>query len=150
MKLIISGTDGFSGAESAVAFAADLAKSCNAKLLIVYVSEDKLSHSDLNLLERLRVSEGDALEEISGRNLSRARVVAQEHGASNIELMGAAGDPTQVLIGLAKSKNADAVAVGRRGRGQLEGLLLGSVSQKLSCLAPCSVIVVPRSDTTGG
>jgi len=150
MKLIISGTDGSSGAESAVAFAADLAKSCNAKLLIVYVSEDKLSHSDLNLLEQLRVSEGDALEEISSRNLSRARVVAQKHGASNIELMGAAGDPTQVLIGLAKSKNADAVAVGRRGRGQLEGLLLGSVSQKLSCLAPCSVIVVPRSDTTGG
>jgi nucleotide-binding universal stress UspA family protein len=33
--------------------------------------------------------------------------------------------------------------LGRRGRGQLTGLLLGSVSQKLVSLAPCAVTVVP-------
>jgi len=33
--------------------------------------------------------------------------------------------------------------VGRRGRGRLSGLLLGSVSQKLASLAPCKVMVVP-------
>jgi hypothetical protein len=30
-----------------------------------------------------------------------------------------------------------------RGRGQLIGLLLGSISQKLVSLAPCAVVVVP-------
>ena len=35
------------------------------------------------------------------------------------------------------------LVVGRRGRGRLSGLLLGSVSQKVASLAPCIVIVVP-------
>ncbi len=46
----------------------------------------------------------------------------------------------QISIGDAR---ADAVFMGRRGRGRLQGLLLGSVSQKLASLAPCMVVIVP-------
>jgi len=142
-KLIISASDGSEGAERAVAFAADLAKSLDAKLLLVHVSEDNLSAKDRAVLQQLRVSEGDALEEISQRVLSRAKTLARDHGAPKIETMIAAGDPASMLIRAAKGEHADAIVVGRRGCGQLEGLLLGSVSQKLSCLAPCAVVVVP-------
>ncbi len=143
MSLIVSANDGSEGAERAVAFAADLAKAFNAKLLIVHVSMENLSQSELALLQRIGVTEGDALEEISHRILARAKAVAHSHGATNIDTMTAAGDPAKVLIELAKSKHADAVVVGRRGLGRLEGLLLGSVSQKLSCLSPCAVIITP-------
>ena len=37
----------------------------------------------------------------------------------------------------------DMIVVGRRGRGRLLGLLIGSVSQKLVSLAPCKILVVP-------
>ena len=143
MKLIMSASDGSEVADRAVAVPADLVKSINGKLLIVNVSEDNFSNAELRLLDRLQVSEGDALEEISHRILARAKTIAQNHGAVNIETMSGAGDPAKALKEIAEHEHADAIVVGRRGHGQLEGLLLGSVSQKLSCLAPCAVIVIP-------
>ena len=143
MKLIISATDGSEGAERAIIVAAEFARSFNAKLLIVHVSEDGLSGKEVALLDQLRISEGDAYEGISHRHLSRAKEIAGRRGAAEITTMSGGGDPAKVLIEIIKDKRADAIAVGRRGRGQLQGLLLGSVSQKLSCLAPCIVIVVP-------
>jgi nucleotide-binding universal stress UspA family protein len=142
-KLIMSATDGSEGAERAVLAAAGLAKALNAKLLIVHVSEDVFSNKELRLLDQLRVAEGDALEELSRRILARAEAFAKTHGALNVETMTGGGDPAKVLIETVEREHADAIVVGRRGRGRLEGLLLGSVSQKLSCLAPCMVIVVP-------
>lgn len=143
MKLIISATDGSDGAERALTVAADLAKAANGELLIVNVSQDKLSSAELRLLERLRISEGDALDEISQRILAKAKAIAQDRGAMSIETMSGAGDPAKVLMEIADLKHADAIAVGRRGLGQLEGLLVGSVSQTLSSLAHCAVIIVP-------
>jgi len=143
IKFLISATDGSEGAARAVAFAADLAKSLDAKLLLVHVSEDKLSYDELNELARLRISEGDALEEISRRILAGAQAVAHDHGAVKVETAKAAGDPAKVLMEIVETRQADAIVVGRRGRSQIAGLLLGSVSQKLTSLAPCAVIVVP-------
>jgi nucleotide-binding universal stress UspA family protein len=48
-----------------------------------------------------------------------------------------------VIIDCIVSEKVDAVVVGRRGHGQLAGLLLGSVSQKLATLSPCPMIIVP-------
>jgi nucleotide-binding universal stress UspA family protein len=143
VQLIIAAADGSEGSERAVAFAANFAKFFNAQLLIVHVGEDIFSGKELMMLEHNRISEGDALEEVSRRLLTRAKAIAQDHGAQHVKTLSGGGDPAGVLIGTIKSKHADAIVVGRRGRGQLQGLLLGSVSQKLSCLAPCAVIVVP-------
>lgn len=42
----------------------------------------------------------------------------------------------------AKRAKADLIAMGRRGLGGVKGLLLGSVSHKVSQLADCSVLTV--------
>jgi nucleotide-binding universal stress UspA family protein len=97
MKLIISANDGSDGAGRAVAFAAAFANSFDAKLLIVHVSDDKFSQKHLAQLEQLKVTEGDALEQISLRILSNAKAIAKDHGATNIDTMTAAGDPAKVL-----------------------------------------------------
>jgi nucleotide-binding universal stress UspA family protein len=143
VKLIISATDGSEGAERAVVVAAELAKSLNAQLLIVHVSEDGFSGDQLMQLDQLRIAEGDALDEMSHRLLSKAKEIAQHRGAARISTISGGGDPAKVLIDIIAREHADAIVVGRRGRGQLQGLLLGSVSQKLSSLASCIVIVVP-------
>jgi nucleotide-binding universal stress UspA family protein len=144
MRLIISAADGSEGAERAVEVAAALAKSMDANLLIVNVSKEReFSHAELRQLDRLHVTEGDALEEVSQRIMKRATALAQDRGAVNIETMGGAGDAAKVLIEIADLRHADAIVVGRRGLGKLGGLLLGSVSQELASSAPCIVVIVP-------
>jgi nucleotide-binding universal stress UspA family protein len=55
----------------------------------------------------------------------------------------AAGGPAHVLAEAARQASADAIVMGTRGRGQVAGLLLGSVTQRLLHLAHCPVLVVP-------
>lgn len=69
----------------------------------------------------------------------RLRAAAAPPG---VERIAAWGDPAETILECAREA-VDLVVLGRRGRGRLAGLLLGSVSQKLVSLAPCAVMVVP-------
>jgi nucleotide-binding universal stress UspA family protein len=53
------------------------------------------------------------------------------------------GDPGQALV--TESKDATVVVVGRRGRGGLSRLLLGSVSRYVADHAECPVVVAPAT-----
>src|SRR5436190_9690219 len=55
------------------------------------------------------------------------------------------GNPREVLVQFAKDWNANAIFVGARGLGRVEGLLLGSVSSATVAHAPCTVEVVRRN-----
>jgi nucleotide-binding universal stress UspA family protein len=54
------------------------------------------------------------------------------------------GEPGHTLV--AESKDATVVVVGRRGRGRLSRLLLGSVSRYVADHVDCPVVVVPGDD----
>jgi nucleotide-binding universal stress UspA family protein len=86
---------------------------------------------------------GDALEEFSMQILMAAEKRVQQLGLTDIQLQISWGDAAKSIIELAAREAAEAIVLGRRGRGGLTGLLLGSVSQKVVSLAPCTVIVVP-------
>ena len=142
MTNIMVATDGSKGACRAIDVAAGLAKALSCDLLIVTVA-DRLLGEEVRQLPHTGVSPGDLLEAFTGQTLRAAEVRARELGLSRIEVRTCWGDVTQSLIDLAKTTSARMIVVGRRGRGQLAGLLLGSVSHKLVSLAPCAVVVVP-------
>jgi nucleotide-binding universal stress UspA family protein len=75
--------------------------------------------------------------------LAQARKRALRAGVSDAKVQTAWGDPAEAIIDAVKRGKFEILIVGRRGRGQLKGLLLGSVSQKLATLTPCAVMVVP-------
>ncbi|MDX2052610.1 MAG: universal stress protein [Polyangiaceae bacterium] len=52
------------------------------------------------------------------------------------------GDPADRLVEIAKEVGANLIVVGTHGKGAVEQMLLGSVSQKVLRHAPCSVLVV--------
>ena len=142
MERIMVATDGSEGADRAVAAAADLAAQCGATLIIVTVGSNYLDN-DVRRMARAEEDVGTALDLVSNELLAAAQKRAERASVANIEVRALWGDAAAAIIEAIARNRADAVVVGRRGRGQLAGLLLGSVSQKLVTLAPCMVIVVP-------
>jgi len=142
MRKILVATDGSDSAGRAVDVAAKLAKALSAELLIITVGGN-LSQAEMKELERANGRIGDTLEMFSNQILMAARKRAERSGVKSIRLVSAWGDPTEGIIEASTREAADALVVGRRGRSQLAGLLLGSVSQKLASLAPCTTVIVP-------
>ena len=142
MQCIMVATDGSGGADRAVDMAAELAKALACDLLIATVA-DRLSGEEMRQLAHTEVSVGAVLEALTAQTLKAAEARARHLGASRIEVRTGWGDVTRSLIDIAAGSSVNMIVVGRRGRGQLAGLLLGSVSQKLVSLAPCAVVVVP-------
>ena len=142
MKHILLATDGSSGADRAADVAAELAKATGARLSIVTVG-DNISGKEADRLARAEGNVAEHLDAIANAILRQAKERVQRAGISDVVVQSGWGDPAEVLIETARRNQADAIVIGRRGRGRLAGLLLGSVSQKVASLAPCTVIVVP-------
>ncbi len=141
MRNIMVATDGSDSATRAVDIAAEIAKAVSGTLSIVTVG-GTLSAKQQEDFTQVEGDSARPAEILARRNLDDAVQRAQQAGTATRSLL-AWGDPTQAIMESIRHENADAIVVGRRGHGQLSGLLLGSVSQKLCGLAPCIVIVVP-------
>lgn len=142
MRHILLATDGSSGADRAADVAAEFAKALGGKLSILTVGGN-LSRYEMEELSRAPCDIGDALEVASNQILAHAEQRAGLAGVPEVQRHAGWGDPAEVIIETAQRLHADTIVVGRRGRGRLVGLVLGSVSQKVATLAPCVVIVVP-------
>jgi nucleotide-binding universal stress UspA family protein len=66
---------------------------------------------------------------------------AKEQGVAARSVVRA-GDPASVILEVAKAEQVDMIVMGRRGLGDLAGLLLGSVSHKVAHLADCACLTV--------
>lgn len=142
MQRIMIATDSSRNAKRALDVAAKLAKKLNAELIIITVAGN-ISESDLRKLRRAKGSIDDALEAISDKILDEACERAKSIGVSKIKRQSGRGDPAKTIIDAARRRKVDAIVVGRHGFGALTGWLFGSVSQKITSLAPCTVMIVP-------
>jgi nucleotide-binding universal stress UspA family protein len=142
VRNILLATDGSVGAKHAAEVAATLAKATGGQLFILTVGGN-LSADEMKDLARAEGNVGDGLDALADQVLAHAKQRAGRAGVSDIRLEAGWGDPAEVIIETARRQQADAIVMGRRGRGRLAGLLLGSVSQKVASLAPCVVVLVP-------
>jgi nucleotide-binding universal stress UspA family protein len=142
MQRIVVATDSSPAANRAVDAAASLAKTAGCELVILTVGGN-VSGAELRRLARVGGDLSNTLETSANRVLSQARKRARHAGIKAVKLQTVWGDPAEAIIDAIRRIKPDILVVGRRGRGRLSGLLLGSVSQKLASLAPCSVMVVP-------
>ncbi len=143
MRRILVATDGSDSASRAVQRAAELSRALEAELVVLTVGRAKLSADEAVQARRLGIDPGDLLESFSQNILATARLAAKNAGVPAVRALECIGDPAETILDALRSEDADTVVLGRRGRGRLAGLLLGSVSQKVATLAPCSVVLVP-------
>ncbi|MGH1482877.1 MAG: universal stress protein [Geminicoccales bacterium] len=81
--------------------------------------------------------------EIVGKRLiAAAKKKLSGRKLDSIQMLLADGDPAQTILYLAKDHKADAIVMGSRGLSDIKGLLMGSVSHKVSHLAECTCITV--------
>lgn len=142
MERIVVATDGSPGADRAVDLAATLALRLQVELLILTVGGE-FGADDMRRLAHAEQDVGSALDSAAEQILVTAMKRARRAGATIIRTSAAWGDPAEAIIDTARRENAMMLVMGRRGRGRLAGLLLGSVSQKLTSLADCAVLIVP-------
>ena len=70
------------------------------------------------------------------------RQIGRDVAGLQVEIEAVRGDAAPALLSAAG--DAALLVVGTRGRGGFKGLLLGSVSAKVTHHAPCPVVVVPH------
>jgi len=143
MRPILVATDGSEGAERAVEAAAIVAGKLNVDLWIVNVIDGFSEEVLTQFRQAEKTPIGDALDAIASRVLAAAEARAKGAGASAVHQKSRSGDCTSGILETAREIDAGAIFVGRRGRGRLSGLLLGSVSQKLASLSACMLVIVP-------
>ncbi|MEO1016938.1 MAG: universal stress protein [Pseudomonadota bacterium] len=161
---ILVATDGSAHAENAVRLATDIAQRYAAKLTIIHVITDwdiphelremievehvlappglDLPPSGLLSFERLNPEQRyQTALALSEKILERAGSAAQAAGLRQVETVSLEGDAAEVIIDQLRSSEVDLLVVGTRGLGRLGGLVLGSVSHKVSMLAPCACLI---------
>lgn len=81
------------------------------------------------------------LEERNNQVLQRTKDIFAEAGFE-VSILLQIGNPVDVICEIVQEKNFDLVILGSRGLGELKGLLLGSVSDRVSHMVKCPVLIV--------
>ena len=172
LKTVLVATDGSSYAERAVDLASNLAAKCGSRLVVLHVLLEQIpeelrhmaraehlvtaapagpsvvsgAHSALAVADTgVRLEAQDkarVANAIAQQIVTAAMVHAHDNGATQVDTLIQGGDPAQRILETAKREKVDLIVMGRRGLSDLEGLLMGSVSHKVSHLADCACLTV--------
>lgn len=169
---ILVPTDGSEHANKAIDLAADIADKYSARVVILHVLLRHTSTSDLKVLckelavpdalvkkldeieaaslETVAVPYGpvpipvpaDTLKELGDIIVEKARADVEAKGVNDVMVQVVDSAPADCILAAAEFEEADMIVMGSRGLGKIGGLFMGSVSQKVSHLAPCTCVTV--------
>ncbi len=134
---ILVAVDGSDYANRALDIARELATKYGARLRVLHAYppiSDLLGYGELERVaaERTRV----------GQTVLDAALERLQDSELDIRSELLEGPEAEAILNVAQTRQCDLIVLGSRGRGRLEGLLLGSVSQKVIQHAHCPVLVV--------
>ena len=159
IKRILVPIDGSEHSTRAVTFATELAACANASLSFIHVLTrvwarepleryvaflESAPNPDLVEIESIRKTLAKSGEAEGIELLEEAKGVAEGLGVEDVTTLLKDGDASTAIVRQVNNATGgyDVVILGRRGIGGLKGLVVGSVSQKVSAMADCTVVMV--------
>jgi nucleotide-binding universal stress UspA family protein len=142
-RSIVVGTDGSDTARKAVEEAIGLAKALGATIELVSAYEPVPNQ---RLRQEARSAPADLQWMVNPREdvdatLKEACETIQAAGV-DVTSYAREGDPADAILDVAEERGADLIVVGNKGMTGAKRFLLGSVPNKVSHHAPCSVLII--------
>ena len=169
INTIITPMDGTEQSDNALRFASEIAEKYGAKLILVHAllrgtsvpAMQEIADSkgfleqvgdDLAQVETIPIATvagvAAPMEVLSNETLDKfGRLLLKSAadavtGVDDIQTHVVDGDPARAILQCAEEEQADLIAIGSHGVGDLKSLLLGSVSHKVIEEATCPCVVV--------
>ncbi len=134
---ILLPVDGSAHADHAAAYAAKLAKTAKAKIVLLYCRKTVPTFlGEPNSDEYL-----ENLMQAAEKIMKPYRERLEEAGVPFEDLIIGGAVP-EVIANTASGEKCDLIIMGSKGKSELEGLLLGSATHRVLQTAPCPVLVV--------
>jgi nucleotide-binding universal stress UspA family protein len=134
MNKILVGYDGGEAAQHALALAAQLARSTQARVGVISVAPLVFG------LRRGMVTEPWDDRTIHREQLGEAKAILQQSGIEP-ELIEVSGDPAAMIEAVAERDGYDTVVIGARRKGSVARLLTGGVAARVAGHARSNVVL---------
>ena len=141
---IVVGTDGSETASEAVGRAVELAQAHGAALHVVsaYAPDSgPATHGQRAAEPAVAEQWTTAAQAEVAATLEAAAALAAQAGVA-VETYARPGDAADSILDVAEERGADLIIVGNKGMTGAKRFLLGSVPNKVSHHAPCSVLII--------
>lgn len=137
IQKILLPVDGSDHSHRAARYAVDLARMVSAEIILLHCHRSFPSVLGEPYLQQVITATLDRTAEM----LAPFRQILSEGGASFSDriMEGPAGPK---IVKVADVENCDLIVMGSKGKGDLEGLILGSVTHRVLNAGPCPVLVV--------
>jgi len=137
LKKLLVPVDGSDYSMRAAKYAAELAKLTNGEIVLMHCHKSfPVVLGEPNFQNAI-----NKIMEKSNELVEPYRKLFQETGTSFIERI-LERPAAKAICEVAKLEKLDMIVIGSRGRNKLEGLLLGSCTQRVLHMASCPVLVI--------
>ena len=145
LKNILVATDFSEPAAVAMAYGRDLARTYDARLHVVHIVEDVLTHysPEIGLVgEQLQKD----LEQLAWRELEGVITDDDHRSIKIVTNVKTSPGIASGIVDYAKKNAIDLIITGTHGRGPVKHLLMGSVAERVVRTAPCPALTVHANE----